>query len=180
MVDCDHTIWEEFLANQARLTDNANRFAERTRGAPREGAALLAGLVVCGRCGRQMRVAYKPQVRYFCNAFSGSFAEPMCLHLDGASIEAAVVDAFFAALRPAELDLLDGVLAAAHADHGRLAQHHADKVKRSEYEARLAQRQYDAIRRSTATSTGATMIAWWSAPWPCAARGTPRARSPAA
>ncbi len=137
--------WEEFVANQARLTDNANRFAERTRGAPREGAALLVGLVVCGQCGRQMRVTYKPQVRYFCNALSGTFAEPMCLHVDGVSIEAAVVNAFFAAIQPAELDLLDEVLAAAHADHARLAQHYIDQVKRAEYEARLAQRQYDAI-----------------------------------
>jgi DNA invertase Pin-like site-specific DNA recombinase len=137
--------WEEFVANQDRLTDNAHRFDERTRGAPREGAALLVGLVVCGRCGRQMRVTYKPQIRYFCNALSGTFAEPMCLHLDGASIDATVVDAFFMAMQPAELDLLDEVLAAAHADHARLAQHYADQGKRAEYEARLAQRQYDAI-----------------------------------
>jgi DNA invertase Pin-like site-specific DNA recombinase len=137
--------WEEFVANQERLTDNANRFAERTRGAPREGAALLVGLVVCGRCGRQMRVTYKPQIRYFCNALSGTFAEPMCLHLDGTSIDAAVVDAFFSAIQPAELDLLDDVLATAYADHARLVQHYADQVKRAEYEARLAQRQYDAI-----------------------------------
>src|SRR5206468_1791098 len=56
--------WEQFVANQQRMADNASRFAARTRGAVRTGAALLAGLVVCGRCGRQMRVAYKPHVRY--------------------------------------------------------------------------------------------------------------------
>jgi len=36
--------WEQYLANQARLTDNANRYNLRTRGAPRSGAALLAWL----------------------------------------------------------------------------------------------------------------------------------------
>jgi DNA invertase Pin-like site-specific DNA recombinase len=45
--------WEQFMANQARLADNASTFARRTHGAPRQGAALLAGLVVCGRCGYQ-------------------------------------------------------------------------------------------------------------------------------
>ena len=38
-----------------RLADNASRFARRARGAARTGPALLAGLVVCGRCGRQMQ-----------------------------------------------------------------------------------------------------------------------------
>ena len=41
--------WEQFLANQARLLDNASTFARRARGETRYGQALLAGLVVCGR-----------------------------------------------------------------------------------------------------------------------------------
>ena len=51
-----------FLANQARMSDNASRFDQRARGAPRSGDALLVGLVVCGRCGRQMRVAAEEHV----------------------------------------------------------------------------------------------------------------------
>ncbi len=137
--------WETFVANQDRLADNAARFALRTRGAPRQGAALLAGLVVCGRCGRQMRITYKPQPRYFCNAVSKAYGEPMCLHLDGTGIDAVVVEAFFAALAPAELALLEEVLAAQQAEQTRRAQQYADQVARAEYDARLAQRQYDAI-----------------------------------
>jgi len=56
-----------------------------------------------------------------------------------------VVAAFFAALAPAELDLLAEVMAAQQADHARLAQHYVDQVTRAEYEARLAQRQYQAV-----------------------------------
>jgi hypothetical protein len=52
--------WDQFLANQARLADNASDFARRAHGAPRQGCALLAGLVVCGRCGYQMRVTGHP------------------------------------------------------------------------------------------------------------------------
>jgi DNA invertase Pin-like site-specific DNA recombinase len=137
--------WETFVANQARLADNASAFARRARGAPREGAALLAGLVVCGRCGYQMRVAYKPLPRYLCTALAAEYGAAACLHVDGASLDAAVVEAFFAALAPAELDLLDDVLAAQRADHARLAQHHADQFARAEYAARLAQKQYDAV-----------------------------------
>jgi hypothetical protein len=56
-----------------------------------------------------------------------------------------VVNAFFAALAPAELDLLEEVLAAQQADRARVAQLRADRVVRAEYEARLAQRHYQAV-----------------------------------
>ncbi|HEU5424648.1 MAG TPA: recombinase family protein [Nitrolancea sp.] len=137
--------WEEFVANQARMSDNASAHARRAAGAPRAGAALLPGLVVCGHCGRQMRTVYKPQTRYCCNAISAGFGAPMCLHLDGACIEDAVVAAFFQALAPAELDLLDEVLTAQQADHERVLRQHDEQVTRAEYEARLARRQYLAV-----------------------------------
>src|SRR5262249_23869516 len=47
-----YITWERFEANQARLT--ANRNLPATPGAPRNGPAVLAGLVRCGRCGRRM------------------------------------------------------------------------------------------------------------------------------
>jgi DNA invertase Pin-like site-specific DNA recombinase len=137
--------WEQFVANQERLGDNASRYAARARGAPREGRALLPGLAVCGHCGHPMRVVDKARYRYVCNALNEADREGQCLSLEGAAIDAAVVEAFFAAIAPAELDLLEEVLAAQHADRQRLAQQYADRVKRAEYEARLAQRQYDAI-----------------------------------
>ncbi len=134
--------WEDFVANQARLHDNGNRYRERTRGAARSGRALLAGLVVCGQCGRQMQLEYKAHHRYVCAAQGKERGVGLCLHLDGPSIDAAVVAAFFEALRPAELDLLDAVLAAQAADRARLAQQYTDQVTRAESAARLAQRQY--------------------------------------
>jgi DNA invertase Pin-like site-specific DNA recombinase len=137
--------WEQYVANQTRLADNASSFARRARGAPREGSALLAGLAVCGRCGRPMRVAYKACHRYVCNALSETHRAPMCLSLDGPSLDSAVVAAFFAALAPAELDLLDEVLTAQRADHQRLAQQYADQVERAAYDARLAERRYRAV-----------------------------------
>jgi DNA invertase Pin-like site-specific DNA recombinase len=137
--------WEQYMANRARLADNASTFARRARAAPRDGVALLAGLVVCGRCGYQMHVVYKPRQRYACVALAAAYGAATCLHIDGARLDAAVVEAFFAALAPAELDLLEEVLAAQRADQARLAQHYTDQVSRAEYEARLAERQYRAV-----------------------------------
>src|SRR6266849_6520424 len=44
--------WDEYEDNQQRLRANAWAFgADRRAGPPREGPALLQGLVICGRCG---------------------------------------------------------------------------------------------------------------------------------
>ena len=139
--------WDQFVANQVRLANNASRFAQRSQGAPRAGAALLTGLVVCGRCGRQMCVSYVSSTRvlYVCAALNRTYGARTCLHVPAAPIEAAVVDAFFQALAPAELDLLEEVLAAEQVDRARLAQQYADRVQRAEYDARLAERQYRAV-----------------------------------
>jgi hypothetical protein len=61
--------WAQYMANQARLHENAQRYTEQGclgPGAPREGAALLQGLATCGLCGHRMRVAYRPRPRYVC------------------------------------------------------------------------------------------------------------------
>lgn len=137
--------WEQFLTNQARLADNASSFARRARGVPRQGQALLAGLAVCGHCGYQMRGVYTPRLRYACQAMAATYGASSCVHVDGSSVDDAVTEAFFAALAPAELHLLDEVVATQRADHARLAQHDADQAARAQYEAALARRQYEAV-----------------------------------
>ncbi len=47
---------DQYEANQRRLAENRAR--TESKGAPREGPSLLAGLVVCGRCGKRMGVHY--------------------------------------------------------------------------------------------------------------------------
>ena len=56
-----------------------------------------------------------------------------------------MVAAFFEAVQPAELDVLDAVLARRRADRARLEQQFADRVAQADYEARLAQKQFDAV-----------------------------------
>jgi DNA invertase Pin-like site-specific DNA recombinase len=140
-----YITWETSMANQARLTDNANHYRQYTRGAARSGSALLVGIVVCGRCGRQLHVEDKKHPRYVCSALGKEYGASICLQVDGPSIDEAVVAAFFSALAPAERDLLEEALAQARADQERWKVHHAQQVQRAAYEARLAQRQYQAV-----------------------------------
>ena len=142
-----YITWEQFMNHQAQIKDNVRRYHDNGigRGAPREGAALLQGLATCGRCGHVMRVAYRPRPRYICQGLSQIFAEPMCLHLEGASIETFVINAFFEALQPVPLNTLEDVLAEHHREHSRLQKHHQKQIQRAQYEADLAKRRYQQV-----------------------------------
>ena len=55
-----YVTWETFARIQAMLDDNYAAYAHnQRRGVPRQGAALLQGIVYCGRCGHKMAVQYK-------------------------------------------------------------------------------------------------------------------------
>jgi DNA invertase Pin-like site-specific DNA recombinase len=141
-----YVTWAAWEANQARLRANAARYdAAHAPGVPREGRALLVGLVRCGRCGGGMDVSYRPQHRYHCDGLTRHYGGERCPSVPGAPIDTAVRDAVFAALRPAELDVLDRLLAeraaaAQAADHAW-----QQRVGRARHEARLAERRYRAV-----------------------------------
>src|SRR5216684_7785219 len=118
---------------------------ERRRGAPREGAALLQGLITCGLCGYRMYVAYRPRSRYTCTAMTRMGAAPRCVHLEGPPIEAFVVQAFFDAIAPAQLETLDEVLAQRQRERHRLETYHQQQVSQARYEATLARRRYEHV-----------------------------------
>jgi DNA invertase Pin-like site-specific DNA recombinase len=143
-----YITWEQYLANQERLRQGATRFVQRTTctpGHPREGAALLQGLVVCGECGHRLRTGYKPKPFYACFALTKRFDGPQCLKLPATAIDEVVVRAFFEALRPAQIDALAAVLAEQHAERQRLTRLREERLKRAQYDTHLAERQYNAV-----------------------------------
>ena len=140
--------WTQYLANRARLSDNTPRSMEPTdrgRGAPREGAALLQGLATCGLCGHRMYVAYRRRPRYVCTSMKRAFAEPNCAHLDGPSIEAFVVQAFFDAIAPGQLETLDEVLAQRQRERQRLETYHQQQVTQARFAVTQARRRYEHV-----------------------------------
>ena len=50
--------WEEFMANQSRLLNNAALRRRDRPGVPRKGQALLQGIAICGRCGQRMALRF--------------------------------------------------------------------------------------------------------------------------
>lgn len=142
-----YITWEQYVANQERLRQNRAQFltdATQAQGAAREGSALLQGLVVCGNCGRRMSVAYKYTTRYECSS-GREYGEEACQFVRGPLVDDVVVEAFFQALAPAQLDALAAILETQQVERQRLVQQWEEGVRRAQYEAHLAERQYHAV-----------------------------------
>jgi DNA invertase Pin-like site-specific DNA recombinase len=141
--------WETYEANQARLATNTRPRPHNAGGAVREGAALLQGIAICGRCGRRLRVAYQGKTSspaYYC---SGSHIAngrgTYCLRVGGRQIEEAVARAFLAAIGPAGVEAALQAEAHLTADHDAALGQWRFAVERARYEADRAERRYRAV-----------------------------------
>jgi DNA invertase Pin-like site-specific DNA recombinase len=144
--------WDTYQANQARIGVNIR--PERHQpgtGAVREGAALLQGLATCGDCGRKLAVFYRGPANstpgYYCNG-TGELADGKGvrhLNVGGQAIDAAVAEAFLAAVSPAAVHAC--LLAAEHLQTGYDAalDQHRRQVEQARYTALRAERRYRAV-----------------------------------
>ena len=138
--------WDSFERIQAMLRDNhAEYVRNKTRGVPRDGAALLQGIVWCGQCGHKMVVQYRTSNRYICNHLHATRGEPVCQHLPAGPIDAKVVAAFFAAVTPAELEAWAQAHDAQRQTEAALDRAEAQQVERLRYQAALAERQFHRV-----------------------------------
>ena len=138
--------WETYEQVQAMLKDNYAEYdRNKTRGVPRLGKALLHGLVYCGECGHKMVVQYKSGTRYLCNYLRQQYGVPVCQYIPADPIDAAVVQAFFAALSPLELDAYSRALQAQRQSDEALDRAYCQQLERLRYQAALAERQFNQV-----------------------------------
>jgi DNA invertase Pin-like site-specific DNA recombinase len=141
--------WEEYEDNQRRLRENAQAHAPRDRqpSPPREGPALLQGLVICGRCGERMGVHYHERrghlvPDYVCQQQTIQHAESPCQRVSGAGVDAAVGALLLAALTPMAVEVALAVEAEVTARAQEADRLRQQQVERARYDADLAQRRY--------------------------------------
>ena len=135
---------ERFWAIQKRL--EANRAS--SLGAVRRGPSLLGGLLVCGRCGRRLMVAYTNGgrgVRYSCARAVTDYAEPACQSLSGQRLDEFGSGQVLAVLQPAALELHLAAAADLRQERQRLHQHWQQQLERARYETERAAQQYQAV-----------------------------------
>jgi len=138
--------WETYEQIQALLKDNYAEYdRNKTRGIPRPGAALLHGLVYCGACGHKMVVQYKAGPRYLCNYLRQQYHVPVYQNLPADPIDAQVVEAFFAALAPLEVDAYQHAVVAQRQTEAASDRARVQQLQRLHYQAALAQRQFEHV-----------------------------------
>jgi hypothetical protein len=76
----------------------------RHHGAPKHGEALLAGLILCRRCGRKLTLRYsgtKHQIpRYSCTRGWMDNGEPRCIAFGGLRVDDAIEEALLGVVGP--------------------------------------------------------------------------------
>jgi DNA invertase Pin-like site-specific DNA recombinase len=135
--------WDTFERIQNMLRDNYTQYARnKTRGVPRQGKALLHGIVYCGECGHKMCVQYKGGTQYLCNHLKQQTGAPVCQRIGGDAIDDTVVSWFFEALSVAEIDVAAAALQTTDDEQARVLAAHEQQVERLQYESQRAERQF--------------------------------------
>ena len=139
--------WDRFQENLKLLETNSRGYDVARASPPREGAALLQGRAVCGRCGRHMRVRYaarraRLEAWYVCDRANGKSAEPGCQSIAGPSIDEAVGALVVEQMTPAAVALAFEIRAQIESrqEEAHQLRHHA--VERAQVDADLAQRRF--------------------------------------
>jgi DNA invertase Pin-like site-specific DNA recombinase len=139
---------EQFEENQRKLLENAQvHGAERKKSPPREGPALLQGIVLCGRCGNRMTVRYHRSREhlmpdYVCQRDGIERAERICQSIPGAGLEMAIGALLIETITPLTLEVALSVeeeLKHRRDEAEGLRQKHIERLR---YEADLARRRY--------------------------------------
>ena len=138
-----YVSWDSFVKIQAMLRDNhAEYHHKQSRGIPRQGPALLQGIVYCGQCGHQMTVEYRQGTKYICNYLYQQRRQPVCLRAPALPVEQQVVEAFWQVLTSAELDLLTKAEHLRQAETEQVGKARSQQMQRLRYQSQLAERQY--------------------------------------
>jgi DNA invertase Pin-like site-specific DNA recombinase len=140
-----YITWEHYEENQRRMRQN--RTSAETVGVPRQGTALLAGLLRCGHCGRRMQATYAKQGRghYLCVRHQRQPHATPCGGVAAAAIDDLVAAQVLRALQPAALELSLQAAAAIQDDRTRLDRCRRQELERARYEAERWERQYRAV-----------------------------------
>jgi DNA invertase Pin-like site-specific DNA recombinase len=139
--------WERHQENLKILAANGHGYDVARASPPREGAAILQGRAVCGRCGQYMRVRYrdmrgKLESWYVCDRATDSRAEPNCQSIAGGPIDEAVGVLVVEQMTPAAVDLALAIQKEIQARYDEADQLRCRAIERAQVDADLAQRRF--------------------------------------
>lgn len=140
--------WADFEANELRLADN--RFHDG-KGPVREGAGLLQGILICGKCGHNFSTSYKTRSTgktepvYICNRDQLNYGKSLCTSIPGQGIDEIVAQLLLEKVTPMAVEAAMAVqkeIIRRADDADKLLRRQVD---RAQYNADLAKRRVLAI-----------------------------------
>lgn len=139
--------WERFQENRTILATNGRGYEVARMSPPREGAALLQGRAICGRCGKYFRIRYatrrgRQEAWYVCDRAHGAQGEPSCQSIAGPPIDAAIGTLVTAQMTPAAVALALDIRRELETRYAEADQLRSRGIERAQIDADLAQRRF--------------------------------------
>ena len=139
--------WERFQENLKILESNGRPYELARASPPREGAALLQGRAICGRCGRHFRVRYatrrgRQEAWYVCDRGHTARGELNCQSIAGAPIDEAIGSRVAEEMKPAAVEMAIEIRREVEARCEESDQLRCRAIERAQIEADLAQRRF--------------------------------------
>ena len=158
--------WDDYLANQQMLAQNQTNAPEQcSRGAAREGRALLQGLLLCAHCGRKLSPRYtgnggiypvydctrrKEDARYAAE----------CVTIQADRVDQALSQRVLEILRPEQVEIALRAVQELERRSQAVDQQWRMRLERLEYQAQLAQRRYEEVDPANRLVAGTLERRW--------------------
>jgi DNA invertase Pin-like site-specific DNA recombinase len=143
-----YITWEQYEANENVLRRNAQGHGQdRLQSPPREGPALLQGIVMCGVCGDRMGVRYQRRHNqllpiYVCQRDRIQHAGRICQSIPGAVIDTAIGTLLVETMTPAVLQVALRVQRELQKRIDEVDRLLRQRVERTRYDAELCRRRF--------------------------------------
>lgn len=136
--------WDDFESNQKLLESNQTN-AHRS-GPAREGAALLPGIILCGKCGRRMTVRYTGtggiRPAYECVGRWEHGNKATCTSVPADVLDNAVSEKILSIMRASELEIALKIMRNINNSTQMSDRQWLLSIERAQYEADRAERQF--------------------------------------
>lgn len=142
-----YITWNQFQENLKLLEQNGQGYETARASPPREGAALLQGRAICGRCGQYLRARYRDargrlESWYVCDRPTAAHHLPSCQSIAGAPIDQAVGELIAQTMTPTAIAIALDVRKEIESRHAEADALRCRAVERAQVDADLAQRRF--------------------------------------
>lgn len=144
-----YITWDQYMNNQQLLKANRTKSHAVSASAARNGRALLAGLLRCGKCGHKLHVQYRGKdgraPRYNCLYGTREQGKAPCMLIGGGRVDDMVVEQVIKACQPLAMTASLQAFENDQDQSSRKMKALEMTLEHARYEAERTRKQYDAV-----------------------------------